>query len=151
MARRLARSIAVMLITSGSLACDLDFASLIQQIASQNAASPQTAAPSPGDEEGICEDNGPVVVLVVEEHQRLKEMRAREPSTEVVSGDANTIVYGDGRILTTSLEGVGAHLEKLGWSDRQIEIEHSFREQLMASRSRSWVSKGYASRRSGGG
>lgn len=77
----------------------------------------------------------PVVVVVLESPQAVRARRAREAAA-VVSEDASTVVFADGRVLTARLEEVGTHLGRLGWAEREIVISSRFASRGGAARFR---------------
>jgi len=65
--------------------------------------------------------------MVLESEAKVHELaRALARGVPVVSRDAATVVFQDGRIITADLAGVDRHLNALGWSRRNIEFVASF-------------------------
>lgn len=85
-------------------------------------APPQSGAPAPG-QVGICDpDSSPVMIVVVESPRKVKSAAGLWKTTPVVLQDSETVVFADGRIVTSSLDATGGHLQSLGWQHRDIEI-----------------------------
>jgi len=81
------------------------------------------ASPGASEQAGICEPGeAPVTIVVVKSASKVRSAAALWESTPVVSQDAETVVFADGRIVTSRLEATGEHLESLGWAHRDIEI-----------------------------
>jgi hypothetical protein len=72
---------------------------------------------------GICDTgSSPVMIVVVESPQRVQSASALWKATPIVVQEAETVVFADGRIVTSQIEAAGEHLQSLGWAHRQIEI-----------------------------
>jgi hypothetical protein len=87
--------------------------------------SPPAGARSPG----ICnpgDQQGGVSILVVATRQRVKQFAASVRDTRVVRRDAETVLFEDGRVVTSNVEALGPHLNALGWGQRKIAIVGSF-------------------------
>jgi hypothetical protein len=72
---------------------------------------------------GICEPGAsPVMIVVVESPRKVQSASARWKETPVVVQKADTVVFSDGRIVTSQVEETGPLLQSLGWTHRPIEI-----------------------------
>lgn len=81
------------------------------------------ASPGASEQAGICEPGeAPVTIVVVKSASKVRSAAALWESTPVVAQDSETVVFADGRIVTSRLEATGEHLESLGWAHRDIEI-----------------------------
>jgi hypothetical protein len=79
-----------------------------------------TAASEPT---GLCEPGDPpVTIVVVKSAKKVRSAAALWEATPVVARDSETVVFADGRIVTSRIEATGEHLKSLGWSHRDIEI-----------------------------
>lgn len=65
---------------------------------------------------------GPVLVVVVESKARVPGAAAGLSPAPRLVDTADTVIYADGRAVTSDLAAVSAHLNKLGWAERPIEI-----------------------------
>ena len=82
----------------------------------QNRAAPSEPA-------GICEPgSSPVMIVVVESPEKVKSAAALWKGTPILVEEAHTVVFADGRIVTSRVEAAGDHVQSLGWARRQIEI-----------------------------
>jgi hypothetical protein len=76
---------------------------------------------------GAASGSGPVSLLILKSDAQVHELaRALARGVPVVSRDAGTVVFRDGRVITADVGGVDRHLNALGWSQRNIEIVASF-------------------------
>jgi hypothetical protein len=83
------------------------------------ASGPAVAVP----EGGICEPgSGPVMIVVVESPAKVKSASALWEATPILARDPETVVFADGRIVTSRVEAAGEQLQSLGWAHRDIEI-----------------------------
>jgi hypothetical protein len=62
------------------------------------------------------------MIVVVESPRKVKSASARWKDTPIVRQDAETVVFSDGRIVTSQVEATGPLLQSLGWTHRPIEI-----------------------------
>ena len=75
------------------------------------------------DQVGICEPGAsPVMIVVVESPRKVQSASALWKATPIVVQKADTVVFSDGRIVTSQIEETGPLLQSLGWTHRQIEI-----------------------------
>ena len=61
-------------------------------------------------------------IVVVESPRKVKSAAGLWKTTPVVLQDPETVVFADGRIVTSRLDATGEHLQSLGWAHRDIEI-----------------------------
>ena len=75
------------------------------------------------DQVGICDSaTSPVLIVVVESPRKVKSASALWKDTPIMVQDPEVVVFADGRIVTSSPEAAGEHLQSLGWAHRDIEI-----------------------------
>jgi hypothetical protein len=75
------------------------------------------------DQVGICEPGAsPVMIVIVESPRKVQSASALWKATPIVVQKADTVVFSDGRIVTSQIEETGPLLQSLGWTHRQIEI-----------------------------
>ncbi len=75
----------------------------------------------------ICEvpSAGPVALVVLASEAKVKAY-ARTQKGTVIRRDAKTVVFLDGRVITSDIEAAGRHLNALGWGARRIDVVASF-------------------------
>ena len=72
---------------------------------------------------GMCgAPTGPVLVVLVESAPKVAPAAAGLSKTRVLVNTADTVIYADGRAITSDLGSISEHLNKLGWATRPIEI-----------------------------
>lgn len=87
------------------------------------ARAPERSEAQGSGQVGICDpDSSPVMIVVVESPKKVKSASALWKTTPVVVEKPETVVFADGRIVTSRLEAMGDQLQSLGWTHRQIEI-----------------------------
>jgi hypothetical protein len=81
-------------------------------------------APSTGwAEAGMCgPPPGPVLIVIVESKAKVPGAAAGLSGTRRLVDTPDTVIYADGRAVTSDLAAVSHHLNKLGWAQRPIEI-----------------------------
>jgi len=132
---RLLGAACILLIGAGTIACRLgeeggQAAHRARKLARvpEVRESPFSNAPAEGDTRGsgpvgICEPGAsPVMIVVVDSPGRVKSAAALWKATPIVIEKPETVVFADGRIVTSRLEAVGDQLQSLGWAHREIEI-----------------------------
>jgi hypothetical protein len=62
------------------------------------------------------------MIVVVESPRKVQVASAQWKSTPIVVQKPETVVFADGRIVTSRVEAMGDQLQSLGWTHRQIEI-----------------------------
>jgi hypothetical protein len=62
------------------------------------------------------------MIIVVESPRQVKSASAQWKTTPIVVEKPETVVFADGRIVTSRVEAMGDQLQSLGWTHRQIEI-----------------------------
>jgi len=131
----LLRGVCILLIAAGATSCrvEVEGVKLAQKTQETGRAvddrqSPFSRAPEKSDlqgsdQVGICDpDSSPVMIVVVESPGKVKSASALWKATPIVVEEADTVVFADGRIVTSRIEATGDHLQSLGWTHRQIEI-----------------------------
>ena len=72
---------------------------------------------------GMCgAPSDAVLVVLVQSPQQVKSAADGLSKTRVLVNEADTVIYADGRAVTSSLDSVSRHLNALGWAKRKIEI-----------------------------
>lgn len=64
----------------------------------------------------------PVLLVIVESKARVPGAAAGLSKTRRVVETPDTVIYADGRAVTSDLAAISGHLNKLGWAERPIEI-----------------------------
>ncbi len=78
---------------------------------------------------GICQPGGKagkVSILVVVSPERVHRFAASLGHVPVVRRGPETVVFADGRVVTSNVEAAGNHLSALSWGNREIQIVGSF-------------------------
>ena len=74
-------------------------------------------------EAGICDPGAaPVMIVVVPSPKKVQSASELWKATPIVMRDPETVVFADGRIVTSRIEATGDRLQSLGWAHRDIEI-----------------------------
>ena len=64
----------------------------------------------------------PVLLVIVESKARVPSAATGLSKTRRLVETADTVIYADGRAVTSDLAAISGHLNKLGWAERPIEI-----------------------------
>lgn len=64
----------------------------------------------------------PVLLVIVDSKARVPRAAAGLSSTRRLVDTADTVIYADGRAVTSDLGAISGHLNTLGWAERPIEI-----------------------------
>ena len=87
------------------------------------ARAPQESHGGGSEQAGICDPAAsPVMIIVVESPRKVASASALWKDTPILVQDPETVVFTDGRIVTSSIEATGDRLQSLGWAHRDIEI-----------------------------
>jgi hypothetical protein len=91
-----------------------------------------------GAEAETCEpgSTGPVSLILLQSAGAVHELAAALRGT-VITRDATTVVFADGRIISSDVGKVGDHMNALGWSSRSIDMMASFPARRARPRGRS--------------
>jgi hypothetical protein len=90
----------------------LAFALALAATASASAAAP-----------GMCDtETGPVLVVIVDAPKQVAPTAAGLSATQKLVDTPDTVIFADGRAVTSNLAAVSTHLNELGWARRPIEI-----------------------------
>lgn len=72
---------------------------------------------------GMCgPPDGPVLLVLVESAAKVAPSAAGLSTTRRLVDTKDTVIYADGRAVTSDLAAISTHLNTLGWAHRQIEI-----------------------------
>jgi hypothetical protein len=72
---------------------------------------------------GMCGPaNEPVLVVLVESPPQVRAAADDISRARPLVNEADTVIFADGRAVTSNLAAVSAHLNALGWASRKIEI-----------------------------
>lgn len=66
-----------------------------------------------------------VSLILVASPSKVHEF-ARATRGQILRKGSNTVVFTDGRVVTSSAASASEHLNALGWADRRIEVAASF-------------------------
>jgi hypothetical protein len=75
----------------------------------------------------LSKAKGPVSILILAGPQKVQEFAATIRDVPVAVRDAKTVIFRDGRVITSDAASATQHLNALGWGSRPIEIVASFR------------------------
>ena len=70
--------------------------------------------------------NVPVSLIVLQSERKVQELARSVRNASIVRGDRATVVFDDGRVITSDVSAAGEHLNELGWGNRRIEFAASF-------------------------
>lgn len=131
----LLRGLCILLIAAGAISCRLEVEGVKLSQETRESGPPVEGRPPPlakagrnpdaqgSGQVGICDPaSSPVMIVVVESPRRVKSASALWKTTPVVVEKPGTVVFSDGRIVTSQLEATGPLLQSLGWTHRDIEI-----------------------------
>jgi len=65
---------------------------------------------------------GAVSIVVLASPSKVREFAATVRGTAVLRRDKETVVFADGRVVTSDVEAAGRHLNVLGWGSRNVQI-----------------------------
>lgn len=85
------------------------------------------AAQAPAGE--VCDPTQPgsVSLIIVSSPSKVYELaRSVARGVPAVVQDTPTVVFQDGRVITSDVENAGAHLNQLGWGGLRIDVVASF-------------------------
>ena len=88
-------------------------------------ASPPASAGSGASCE-VGGSGGSVSLYILTSPERVHAFAASVRNVPVVVLRPATVVFGDGRVVTSDVEAAGDLLNELGWGQRRIEIAASF-------------------------
>jgi hypothetical protein len=72
---------------------------------------------------GMCDtETGLVLVVIVEAPKQVAPAAADLSLAQKLVDTPDTVIFADGRAVTSDLAAVSAHLDELGWARRPIEI-----------------------------
>ena len=70
---------------------------------------------------------GSVSLIILKTPEKVIELaKSVAKGVPVVARDATTIVFRDGRVITSDVEAVSRHLNRLGWGERRINVVAAF-------------------------
>ena len=84
--------------------------------------------PVPAEEPTSCAVpySGPVTIVTVRNGAALERAMA-DRSVPIAYSTEDTVIYEDGRVLTANVEGVGEHLNKVGWAQNPMPTKRTRR------------------------
>lgn len=83
----------------------------------------------------VCNGGGRVALLIVASPAKVREFAASVRDAAVLSADSTTVVFSDGRVVTSDVGRASEHLNQLGWGGRRIDVVASFRRRSRPTRS----------------
>jgi hypothetical protein len=80
-------------------------------------------APRAEAQGGMCGPSpDPVLVVLVASAPKVAPAAAGLSKAPALVSTADTVIYADGRAVTSDLASISQHLNQLGWASRPIEI-----------------------------
>ncbi len=76
----------------------------------------------------VCEvpsSSGPLSLIILASGSKVHAY-AKTLKGTVARRDAETVIFHDGRVITSDIEAAGRHLNDLGWGGRRIDVVASF-------------------------
>ena len=67
-----------------------------------------------------------VQLLLLPTPAKVHEYAARLSHIPVIARDASTVIFQDGRVVSSDAASVNEHLNDLGWASHRLEIVASF-------------------------
>ncbi|MBW2271866.1 MAG: hypothetical protein JRG96_01240 [Deltaproteobacteria bacterium] len=92
------------------------------------SARTTTAAPAPASAAApisgsTCNPSRlPIQMIVVRNAQEVKSSAGNWPDDPTLVREAETVIFSDGLIVTSNVEGTSDHLNDLGWASRRIQF-----------------------------
>jgi hypothetical protein len=72
---------------------------------------------------GMCgAPSEPVLLVLVERPQQVAGAAAGLSRAMPLVSESDTVIFADGRVVTSDLASASRHLNALGWAERRIEI-----------------------------
>ena len=83
-----------------------------------------------GESCDIASRKGPVSLLILPSNSRVRSYAATVKDSAIVSHSATTVVFGDGRVVTSDVTKASRHINDLGWGTRPISVVASFNKRM---------------------
>ena len=86
----------------------------------------------------LCEpgqSSSSVSLVILSSPKKVHELAASIQGVQVLKRDAATVIFSDGRVVTSDVESASRHLNKLGWGKRSINVVASFKTRSRRFRS----------------
>jgi hypothetical protein len=117
----------------------------IEQQTPTPTPTPSSPELAPGaeipDAVNVCPpETGPVTVLIVDSERAVKSAAAQYTDEPILRRDAETVIFEDGRVITSKVEEVSHHLNELGWSGRELQLLGSMPRRYASSGGGNWRS-----------
>ena len=106
--------------------------------AATTARSPGAALCQPGDsgQSGNSGQSSSAVSLVILSSQKkVQQLAASIKDARVLKRDAKTVIFSDGRVVTSDVTSASRLLNELGWGKRSISVMASFKARSRRPRS----------------
>lgn len=78
----------------------------------------------------LASRKGPVSLLILPNNARVRSYAATVKDSPIVSHSATTVVFGDGRVVTSDVTKASRHINDLGWETRPISVVASFNKRM---------------------
>ena len=70
--------------------------------------------------------SAPVLLLILQSSKKVHDFAASVRGAKILKQDQATVIFSDGRVVTSNIEAATRHLNELRWGSRSIQIVASF-------------------------
>jgi len=81
------------------------------------------------------ESGSAVSLIILSSPKKVHELAASIRDAQVLKRDAKTVIFSDGRVVTSDVTSASRHLNELGWGKRSINVMASFKARSRRPRS----------------
>ena len=107
------------------------------------AALPVLSSATPARAQGaaLCQpgqsgqSGSSVSLVILSSPKKVHELAATIRDAQVLKRDAKTVIFSDGRVVTSDVTSASKHLNELGWGKRSINVMASFKARSRRFRS----------------
>ena len=76
-----------------------------------------------------------VSLVILSSPKKVHELAASIRDAKILKRDAKTVIFSDGRVVTSDVTSASRHLNELGWGKRSINVMASFKARSRRFRS----------------
>jgi hypothetical protein len=73
--------------------------------------------------------------VILSSPKKVQQLAASIRDARVLRRDAKTVIFSDGRVVTSDVTSASRHLNELGWGNRSINVMASFKARSRRPRS----------------
>ena len=104
------------------------------------AALPVVFGATPARAQGpaLCQpgqSGSSVSLVILSSPKKVHQLAATIRDAQVLKRDAKTVIFSDGRVVTSDVGSASRYLNELGWGKRSINVMASFKSRSRRSRS----------------